>query len=107
MRILVVVLLAAVGSACVPGTPASDERGLAMNELVFLTRDGCANTPIMRANVDATLRALKLEPSYAVVDLDALPSTDARRGYPTPTLLYKGADVFGMEQPSPPYPEPT
>lgn len=53
------------------------------------------------------LRSVGLQPSYPVVDLARLPKADARRGYPTPTLLYKGVDIFGMEQPTPPYPEPT
>lgn len=76
-----------------------------MTDLVFLTRDGCANTPIMRANVDAALRSMGLQPSYQVLDLAQLPEADARRGYPTPTLLYRGEDVFGMAQPTPPYPD--
>jgi hypothetical protein len=78
-----------------------------MTDLVFLTRDGCANTPIMRANLDVALRSLGLQPSYQVLDLAGVPEVDARRGYPTPTLLYAGKDLFGMEQSTPPYPEPT
>jgi hypothetical protein len=29
------------------------------------------------------------------------------RTYPTPTLLYKGKDLFGMPKPSPPFSEPS
>jgi hypothetical protein len=36
-----------------------------------------------------------------------LSSTDVRRGYPTPTLLYADRDVFGMSVPKPPLPDPT
>jgi hypothetical protein len=50
---------------------------------------------------------LRLEVNYAVVDLDTLPDTDARRGYPTPTLLYANRDVFDLPEPKPPFPEPT
>ena len=107
MRVVVLVLCA-VASACSPPQLSSGEGGrLSVADLVFLTRDGCANTPIMRANVDGALRSLGLQPSYQVVDLAQLPEADARRGYPTPTLLYQGKDVFGMEQPVPPYPDPT
>jgi hypothetical protein len=44
---------------------------------------------------------------YEVLDLDTLPDTDARRGYPTPTLLYESRDVFGLPEPQPSLPEPT
>jgi hypothetical protein len=75
--------------------------------LVFLTRDGCANTARMRRNVDAALKSLGGEPRYEVVDQDTLPERDVRRGYPTPTLLYADRDVFGLAVPKPPLPEPT
>lgn len=107
MRVVVLVLCA-VASACSPPPLSKGEGGkLSVADLVFLTRDGCANTPIMRANVDAALRSMGLEPSYQVLGLAQVPEGDARRGYPTPTLLYRGEDVFGMEQPKPPYPDPT
>jgi hypothetical protein len=61
----------------------------------------------MRRNVDEALRRLDLASGYEVVDQDTLPETDARRGYPTPTLLYADRDVFGMPAPLPPLPEPT
>jgi hypothetical protein len=61
----------------------------------------------MRANVDAALKSLGVTASYRVVDLDALPASDVRRGYPTPTLLYASRDVFGLPEPKPPLPDPT
>jgi len=75
--------------------------------LVFLTRGGCANTRVMRGNLDEALRLLGLASGYEVVDQDTLPAPDVRRGYPTPTLLYADRDVFGMPVPTPPLPEPT
>ena len=75
--------------------------------LVFLTRDGCANTTVMRRNVGGALKSLGLAPSYEVVDQDTLTQADVRRGYPTPTLLYEDRDVFGMSVPKPPLPDPT
>ena len=77
------------------------------NGLVFLTRGGCVNTTIMRRNLDEALKALGLAAGYEVVDQDTLPETDARRGYPTPTLLYADRDIFGMSVPKPPLPDPT
>ena len=44
-------------------------------------------------------------PTYQVVDLVSLPETDARRGYGTPTVLYRGRDIFGLPKPQPPYPD--
>src|SRR6266851_6381058 len=74
-------------------------------DLVFVTRDGCVNTPDMLNNVDDALRALGLRLDYQVVDLGKLAATDARAGYPTPTVLYRNRDLFGMPEPTPPFPE--
>ena len=78
-----------------------------MKDLVFLTREGCANTGIMRARLDAVLTHMKLPADYVVVDLANVADNDVRSGYPTPTLLYRGRDVFGMDEPRLPHPEPT
>ena len=91
------VLLAA---ACNTADPAP-------KPLVFLTREGCVNTDIMRARLDDALKAFTPPPSYSVVDLDGLTADDIRRGYPTPTILLGGADLFGMAAPTPPFPDPT
>lgn len=95
--------------ACATLTLAScaDRRSPPMIDLVFLTRDGCANTDRMRANLDQALRAVAAAPRVQVVDLDSLSATDIRRGYPTPTLLVNNVDMFGMPEPKPPLPEPT
>ena len=74
--------------------------------LVFLTREGCANTGRMRANLDGALKAMGLPTDYQVIDLATLPGGDARRGYPTPTVLYADRDLFGLPKPTPPLPEP-
>jgi hypothetical protein len=74
-------------------------------DLVLLTRDGCVNTVVMRAHVEAALSGLTL--SVRVVHLETLDEGDVRRGYPTPTLLYAGRDVFGLPIPQPPLPAPT
>jgi len=92
----------AAESTATSGTPRS-VRG----DLVFITRDGCVNTPDMELNVDDALRGLGLALDYEVIDLGKLPSTDPRTGYPTPTVLYRNRDLFGMPAPVPPYPEPS
>lgn len=77
------------------------------SELVFLTREGCVHTPDMRNNLDEALRALGLTLDYKVIDLASLPESDARRGYPTPSVLVRGRDVYGMPEPTPPFPRPS
>jgi hypothetical protein len=76
-------------------------------DLTFITRDGCVNTPDMLSNLDDALRGLRLALDYQVVNLEKLPKTDPRTGYPTPTVLYRDRDLFGMPIPTPPYPEPS
>ena len=76
-------------------------------ELTFLTREGCAATQAMLANVRQALGAMPDAPQLQVVDLDTLPREDIRRGYSTPTLLVNNEDAFGLPQPTPPIPDPT
>ena len=75
--------------------------------LVLLTREGCMNTVIMRGNLDAALKALGRPPGYQMIDSATLANTDVRRGYPTPTLLFKNRDIFGMPEPRSPDPAAT
>lgn len=77
------------------------------DDLTFLTRDGCVNTPDMVNNLDDALNALGWANDYRYLDIGTLPKTDARTGYPTPAVLYKGKDVFGMPVPTAPFPEPS
>ena len=78
-----------------------------MHDLVFLTRDGCVNTTTMRARLDAALSSLGLPTDYEFIDADTLPTTDGRAGYGTPTVLYQGRDLFGLDEPPVPAPPPT
>ena len=76
-------------------------------DLVFLTRDGCVNTPDMVNNLDDALKALGWPKDYQFINVAKLPANDARKGYQTPTVLWKGHDIFGMPTPTPPFPEPS
>jgi hypothetical protein len=78
-----------------------------VKDLTFLTRDDCVNTPDMMNNLDDALTALKLPKDYQFVDIGKLPKSDPRTGYPTPTILWKGKDIFGMPAPKPPYDVPS
>ena len=81
--------------------------GRTMKDLTFLTRDGCVNTPDMVDNLDHALTALKLPKDYEFIDTGKLPKDDPRIGYPTPTILWKGRDIFGMSAPTLPYNVPS
>lgn len=78
-----------------------------MKDLAFLTRDGCVNTPEMAEHLDGALAALHWPKDYRVIDIGELQHDDPRTGYPTPTLLWRDKDIFGMAVPTPPFPEPT
>ena len=88
----------------VSGTAAAPT---SMKDLMFLTRDDCVNTPDMMFNLDDALKALGWANDYQFINIGRLPGRDVRTGYPTPTLLYKGKDVFGMPVPKPPYDVPS
>jgi hypothetical protein len=97
-----VLVLAAAANAGQGATPPRD-----MKDLTFLTREGCVNTPDMQVNLDDALIKLGWRRNYQDLDIGKLPKTDARTGYPTPTVLWRGRDIFGLAVPKPPYPTPT
>jgi hypothetical protein len=103
---LFLVLVATVAALSI-GCRSSSRAPTSMTDLVLLTRDGCPNTATMRARLDQALNALELSTDYRVLDLDSAAADDPRGGYPTPTVLYKGRDLFGMSEPALPHPEPT
>jgi len=80
---------------------------VSMKNLTFLTREGCVNTPEMQLNLDDALIALGWARDYQAIDIGTLKITDVRTAYPTPTLLWRGKDIFGMPAPKPPYGTPS
>lgn len=86
---------------------ARPEQQAPSSPLVFLTREGCANTATMRARLGDALDRLGAPTAYAVIDADTLADGDVRRGYGTPTVLYDNRDLFGMPEPKPPVSSPT
>ena len=76
--------------------------------MVLLTREGCIQTDQMRTSLDAALAKMDGKRlAYHEVDLASLAADDPREGYPTPTILVRDRDLFGMPTPAPPFPEPT
>ena len=73
----------------------------------FLTREGCKNTPVMLENLKAAIAEGKISAEVIVIHQAALPQDDPRTGYPTPTILLNGKDIFGLAVPTPPFPDPS
>ena len=69
--------------------------------ITFLTRPGCANSPLLQARLVEAIRSLELDATLAVVDMSTLAATDHRTGYGTPTILVEGEDLFGQPRPLP------
>lgn len=72
------------------------------HEIVFLTREGCAGTPLMRARVEEALRRKGLPEAFQIVDMDEVDVADVRTAYGTPTVLIDGKDLMGAPVPSEP-----
>src|SRR5215831_9015705 len=79
--------------------PARPLERFSVRDLVFLSRDGCVNTGRMRSSLDQALKSLALSTNYELIDVDKLEPSDRRRGYGTPTVLYRSRDLFGMAEP--------
>ena len=75
--------------------------------IVFLTREGCTNTPLLENNLKIAISELSSGIQYQVLDQANLSAEDSRAGYPTPTILLRGHDLFGLPQPTPPFPAPS
>lgn len=70
----------------------------AMN-IEVLGFEGCPNTPQTKANVEKAVTSLGVAANVVYVDQMRLPENDRRRGWPTPTVLVDGRDLFGMAEP--------
>lgn len=62
----------------------------------------CPNTAAMREHLAAALRELGGGLSFTDTNQETLPASDLRRGWPAPTILANGHDLFGMRAPSAP-----
>lgn len=85
--------------------PPAEEAQTMRVELLGLP--DCPNTPTLRANLEAAIARLdgvENDISIRVIDVNqqALPKGDARRGYPAPTILINGRDLFGLPTPTEP-----
>lgn len=90
----------------------SDEPAYHLNDhklidaMRFLLGKGYPHCPGRQGSA-RNVTALSWPHDYQVVNIGKLPATDVRTGCPTPTLLWKGEDIFGMPAPHPPYNVPS
>ncbi len=92
-------LLAALATAGCATTP---RKAGPMRTIEVLGFQGCPNTPPLLANTRAAVARLGLEASVTYINQETLPEGDLRRGWPTPTVLVDGRDLFGMPAPTSP-----
>ena len=72
------------------------------HEIVFLTREGCTGTPLMRSRLEEALRRKGFPEAFQIVDMDDVDVADVRTAYGTPTVLIDGKDLMGAPVPSEP-----
>jgi hypothetical protein len=77
----------------------TSEHGL-VPSIELLGFGGCPNTRTMRSNAQEAMRVLGLSAEVSYIDQEALPANDLRRGWPAPTILVDGRDLFGLPAPS-------
>jgi hypothetical protein len=102
---LVAVLLLGLLTGCAAPT-ARPARSAPVNTspptIELLGFPGCPNTPELRDNLKAALASMKNGWTFADINQEELPGGDIRRGWPTPTILVSGRDLFGMPPPTTP-----
>jgi hypothetical protein len=91
-----ILLLGFVICGCAATTPPM-ERTMRIELLGF---PGCPNTPAMRSNLEAALVEVGGQLEFIDIDQQQLPEDDPRRGYPAPTILVNGTDLFGLPTPA-------
>jgi len=79
--------------------PGEHVGALGAPRIELLGFPGCPNTPTMRANLGVALESMGKGWSFVEVDQESLAEGDLRRGYPTPTVLVNGRDLYGLPVP--------
>jgi hypothetical protein len=83
--------------------PPRSKTSFVFDWLEFVASPVCVYAPTLMVNLNDALRILDWRDDYRFIDTDALPETDPRRGYPSPTLLWNGTEIFGAPEPTPPF----
>ena len=93
---------ASPGSAGASGARPSASASAAQPTIELLGFTKCPSTPAMRANLRVALLSIDRGWTYTYIDQDQLPETDVRRGWPAPSVLVNGRDLFAMTSPTQP-----
>ncbi|MBL9030236.1 MAG: hypothetical protein JNM80_00835 [Phycisphaerae bacterium] len=81
--------------------PAPHTEGQSMR-IELLGFPHCPHTPLLRSNAQAALSLVHEGWVLEEVNQETLGAGDLRRGWPAPTLLVNGRDLFGMPEPAAP-----
>lgn len=104
--LVILLLVAGLMTSCEPSPraePAQGPIGGTPVNIELLGFAGCPNTPKMRQNLSAALAEIGDQRlRLTEIHQDALPEADLRRGYPTPTVLVNGDDLYDMPPPTSP-----
>jgi hypothetical protein len=96
MKWLPAVVLCVAGIGGCQSNPPS--RSGALMQIEILGFAGCPHTPEFRRRVEAAAERIG-HARVRYVDQERLAEHDLRRGYPTPTALVDGRDLFGLPAP--------
>ncbi len=86
-----------IGTKARPG--GTGAAATAVPKIELLGFPDCPNTPEMRDQLKAALGTIGGGWTFMDVNQRALPPGDLRRGYPTPTILVDGRDLYGLPVP--------
>jgi hypothetical protein len=78
-------------------------RSFVYESLAFVAPLDCMYAPALILNLNDALHVLDWPTDYQFIDTDCLSPLDSMRGYPSPTLLWKGIEIFGLPEPTPPF----
>jgi hypothetical protein len=81
-------------------SPGSNALRIRQPEIELLGFPGCPNTPELRDNLKAALASMGKGWTFTDTDQEQSRSSDPRRGWPAPTILVNGRDLFGMPAPT-------
>lgn len=90
------------GSRNDAATPVAPKNGVGDMKISLLGFDGCPLTPRMKRRLEQAISQLEQRPELVQIDQTVLDASDLLRGYPAPTILVNGSDLFGMPPPTSP-----
>jgi hypothetical protein len=88
-------------AACDCGALAPDGGPRSVREIELLAYPDCPHAGALRESLRAALDAAGEGVGIREVNMETLSEDDPRRGWPAPTVLVDGEDLFGMTRPPP------